>query len=409
MLTDVLITKTKPEPTREVRLNDSQGLHLVVLPTGRRYWRWDYTFNGRRKQLSFGKYPIVTLKAARERQRAARQILEDGADPSEVRRQEKVADFTATFSALATEYLEKAARTLDPKTINKKTTLIARYLLPTLGHKPIAKIVPADVFAVLTPIDRLGRHETAHRVRQLASEVFRFATASGRCLMDPAAHLVGALTPVTTRHHPALIAPKDVGQLLTAMDHADGSPFVCGALRLAPLVFVRPGELRNAIWKEFDLDGAMWRIPSARMKVDTHLDHLVPLSKQAVAILRDLKALAGSNPVVFPGMKHPSRPISDATLPTVLRRLGYSREQQSMHGLRTIAATHLRELGFDNDLVELQLAHKIANPVRAAYDRAARVPERVAMMQAYADHLESLKTGKVVDFTPRRVGTRRLV
>ena len=402
MLSDFTITKTKADPTREVRLNDGEGLHLVVLPNGRRYWRWDYTYQGRRKQLSFGRYPAVTLKLARARRQDGQQMLAEGTDPSDARKIDKVAATTDTFRAVATEWLAKEAATLAPRTLAKKTALLERYLFPALGSKRVSKILPPEVWAVLQPIDQLSKHDTAHRVRQLASEVFQFAIPTGRALMDPAAHLVKALTPVTTRHHPALITPREVGDLLNAIDQADGSPFICGALRLAPLVFVRPGELRNAAWKEFDLDGAMWRIPATRMKVHTGLDHLVPLSRQALVILRQLKAIAGDNVIVFPGLIHPSRPISDATLPTVLRRLGYTRHQQSMHGFRTIAATHLREIGWENDLVELQLAHKIANPVRAAYDRTARVPERVKMMQAWADHLDGLKAGNVLDFTPRR-------
>jgi len=402
MLTDVKVTKTKPDPTREIRLADQDGLHLVILPTGKRYWRWDYRHAGRRKQLSFGKYPIVSLVRAREKRLEAQQLLDAGTDPSLDRKRTKIAMAEHTFRAVAKEWLEKEAHTLGPRTVEKKRAQLDRYLLPALGPLPIATIQPPELWALLKPIERLSKHDTAHRVRQMASEIFRFAITTSRATINPATHLAGALKPVQTRHHPAIIEPRAVGQLLTAIDHADGSPFIVGALRVAPLLFVRSSELRDAVWTEFDLPGAMWRIPAARMKVKGGTDHLVPLSRQALAILRDLKVIAGNNPLVFQGLKHPSRPISDATLPTVLRRLGYSREQQSFHGFRTIAATHLREIGFDNDLVELQLAHKIANPVRAAYDRAARVPERVAMMQAYADHLDRLKGGNVVDFTPRR-------
>jgi len=406
MLTDFAITKTKPDPTREQRLADGEGLHLAVLPAGQRFWRWDYTYDGRRKQLSFGKYPVVTLKRAREKKLEAQRLLDQGMDPSVLRRHDKAAVGVDTFRAVAIEWLEKEARTLGKTTVAKKRSLVERYLVPALGALSVSRIRPIDVLNVLRPIDRLSKYETAHRVRQVAGEIFRFAIATQRALTDPSAHLTDALTPVQVRHHPALIEPKAVGQLLTAIDHADGSPFVCGALRLAPLLFVRPGELRLARWTEFDLDAAMWRIPAARMKVNTGVDHLVPLARQAVAILRDLQAIAGKNALVFPGLKHATRPISNATLPTVLRRLNYTQAQQSMHGFRTLAATHLRELGYDNDLVELQLAHQIANPVRAAYDRAARVPERIAMMQAYADHLDGLKTGTVVAFVPREARGR---
>jgi integrase len=375
---------------------------LRILPDGRRVWRWDYTYSGRRKQLSFGMYPRVTLKQAREKKAAAQQLLDAGTDPSVARKREKIATVTDTFKAVAEEWIEREAHTLGAGTLAKKRAQLDRYLLPALGALTVSRIAPADVLPLLQAIERRSKHDTAHRVRQMASEIFRFAVTTSRAATDPAALLSDALKPVKVRHHPSLIDPVAVGQLLTAIDHADGSPFIAGALCLAPLVFVRPGELRGARWTEIDLDAAMWRIPAARMKpTAVRIDHLVPLSTQAVAILRDLKVIAGENTLVFPGLKSPDRAISNATLPTVLRRLGYSREQQSIHGFRTLASTHLREIGFDNDLVELQLSHKIANPVRAAYDKAARVPERVKMMQAWADHLDDLKAGRVVAFTGR--------
>ena len=401
-LTDLHVTRTRIDPTREQRLADGDGLHLVILPTGKRYWRWDYTHAGRRKQLSFGKYPAVSLKRAREKKAEARALLDAGTDPSVARKRAKLAAVADTFRGVAAEWLVKDGHTLAPRTVAKKRAQLERYLLPALGGLPIAQITPPDVWPLLQAIERRNRIDTAHRVRQMASEIFRFAITTSRATIDPAGQLLGALKPVKTRHHPALIEPRQVGQLLTAIDHADAAPIVVGALQLAPLVFVRAGELRHAAWAEIDLEAALWRIPARRMKKNTGIDHLVPLSRQAVAILRDLKAITGDTPIVFPGLKHSSRPISDGTLGTVLRRLGYSREQQSVHGFRTIASTHLREIGFDSDLVELQLAHQIANPVRAAYDRAARVPERTRMMQAWADHLDGLKTGRVVDFVPVR-------
>lgn len=406
MLTDLEITKTKPDPTKTLRLSDGEGLHLRLLPNGRRLWRWDYAFNGRRKQLAFGRYPRVTLKQAREKRTAAQQLLDAGTDPSAARKRERIASASDTFKAVAEEWLDREAKTLDPQTTAKKRSLVKRYLEPALGALTVSRIGPAEVLPLLQAIERLSKHETAHRVRQIASEIFRFAVTTVRASSDPAALLSDALTPVTTRHHPSLLEPRAVGKLLEALDHADGSPFIVGALRLAPLLFVRPGELRKAEWAEFDLEGAMWRIPARRMKPTKErkehpVDHLVPLSTQALALLRELKALAGTNLIVFPGLKDPKRPYSDATLPTVLRRLGYSQAEQSVHGFRTLASTHLRELCFEGDLVELQLSHKIANPVRAAYDKAARVPERIRMMQAWADHLDAMKAGEFVAFTGR--------
>jgi integrase len=404
LLSDLAITRTKTDPAKELRLADGEGLHLAILPNGRRYWRWDYTFLGRRKQLSFGKYPIVTLQRAREKKREAQRILSEQIDPSAARKRAKVAAVAETFRAVAEEWLAREAHTLGVGTINKKRAHLIRYVYRALGAAPIATITAADVWALLKPIERLSKNETAHRVRMLISSICQYAIQTARATTNPGAQLAKALAPVQTRNHPALLDPAAVGELLTKIDHADGSPFVCGALRLAPLVFVRPGELRNARWREFDLDAAIWRIPAHRMKPTRdrqRIDHLVPLSTQAVALLRDLRAIAGDHPLVFPGMKDPESAISDATLSKVLRRLGYPREQQSMHGFRTLASTHLREIGFEGDLVELQLSHKIANPVRAAYDKAARIPERVRMMQRWADHLDDLKAGRVVAFTGR--------
>jgi integrase len=397
MLSDLKITKTKPDPTRELRLSDGEGLHIALLPNGKRFWRWDYTYNGRRKQLSFGKYPRVTLKHARERKLDAQRVLDAGTDPSVARQRDRIAASTDTFAAVAEEWLAREAHTLHPKTFTAKKARLEQYLLPALGALTIRKIAPLDVLPLLQAIERRAKHDTAHRVRQMASEIFRFAVTTARAETDPAALLGDALKPVLTRHHPAITDPVTAGQLLQAIDHADGSPFIAGALRLAPLVFVRPGELRGARWTEIDLDAGIWKIPAARMKpTAVRVDHVVPLSRQAVAILRDLQVLAGPDqPLVFPGVKSADRPISDATLPTVLRRLGYSAAQQSVHGFRTLASTHLREIGFENDLVELQLSHKITNPVRAAYDKAARIPERVRMMQAWADHLDALKAGAI--------------
>jgi integrase len=405
MLTDTEVSRTKPDPSRERRLSDGEGLYLVILPTGKRYWRWDYTFRGTRKTLSFGRYPIVTLKDARAKKLDAQKELARGIDPSTARRHAKIAAAVDTFEAVAEEWIELQRAKLHPKTWIAKRTRLYQYLIPTLGHRTVREIKPVDVLPLLQAIERQSKRDTAHRVRAMASEIFRYAAITSRGDIDPAALLGDALKPVETRHYPALTDPAEVGRLLTAIDQASGglSPFIVGALQLAPLVFVRPGELRGARWVEIDLEAATWRIPAARMKpTAVRIDHLVPLSTQAVAILRDLKTLAGADqPLVFPGLKSPDRPISDATLPTVLRRLGYAADQQSVHGFRTLASTHLREIGFEGDLVELQLSHKIANPVRAAYDKAARVPERVRMMQAWADHLDDLKAGRVVAFNGR--------
>ena len=375
MLSDLKITKTKPDPLKEIRLPDGEGLHVAILPNGRRFWRWDYTYNGRRKQLSFGKYPRVTLKEARAKKLEAQRVLDTGTDPSVARQREKVSATTDTFAAVAAEWLEREKATLGESTWIAKQSRVDTYLIPALGGRPIARIAPPDVLPLLQAIERLGKRDTAHRVRAMASEIFRYAVTTARAETDPAALLGDALKPITVRHHPSLIEPVAVGQLLTAIDHADGSAVIAGALRLAPLVFLRPGELRAARWAEIDLDAAIWRIPAARMKpTAVRIDHLVPLSTQAIALLRDLRTITGTNPLVFPGVKSAARPISDATLPTVLRRLGYAADVQSIHGFRTLASTHLREIGWENDLVELQLKVAAGEPLGFTRSRIPSAP-----------------------------------
>ena len=408
MLTELDIKHCKPDPDKVQRLSDGQAMYLLVNPDGTRYWRWDYQFDGRRKTISFGTYPVVTLKRAREKRLDAQRLLDRGTDPSVARREAKQTVKGDTFRTIAAEYSERLRKRLGPSTYSKKQSHLDRYLLPTLGPLSMSRITPSDVLRTLEPIEATGKHETVRRVRQLVGELFAFAIATGRAMADPSAHLTKALTAVTTTHRPALIGELEIGRLLRAMADCNGTAVVCAALQLAPLVFLRPFELRLAEWSEIEWEnplGPMWRIPVSRMKKTKNalrVDHLVPLAPQAVAILRRVQAITGEGRLVFPGVKHPDRAISDMTLLTALRRLGYAREEQSIHGFRTIGATRCREIGFDGDLVELQLAHQIPNQVRAAYDRAARVPERIAMMHAYADHLDELRTRAAkIDATAR--------
>lgn len=406
MLSDREIHNLKPQPGKTQRLTDGQNLYLLVYPNGARGWRWDYTFDGRRKTISLGRYtrpggsptnPIVTLKRAREKRVDAERLLDRGIDPSVAKQEAKSAVVASdTFAAVAEEFFAKHQKEIDPGTWSTKKSRLEQYLVPRLGSLTISRIEAKHILACVKPIDALGKHDTARRVRQLVGAIFEYAIATDRATADPSARLTKALTRVATKHRAALDNLLDMGRLVRAINGYTGSPVVAAALKLAPLVFLRPFELRNAEWKEFEFDndlGPMWRIPVRRMKRTSNslaVDHLVPLAPQAVAILRALHPLTGSGRLVFPGMRHRERPISDMTLTAALRRLGFAREEQSVHGFRTIGSTRCREIKFDGDLVELQLAHKIANPVRAAYDKAARVPERVAMMRAYADHLDDL-------------------
>jgi integrase len=275
-------------------------------------------------------------------------------------------------------------------------------VFPYIGKHPIEALKAADVLKVLRRIESRGTHETAHRVRSLCGRVFRYAVATGRAERDPTADLKGALAPANNENFAAITDPAKVGQLLRAIDGYVGQPTVHAALKLAPLVFVRPGELRAAEWSEFDLDGAEWRIPAERMKAGEL--HIVPLSSQALEIIADLQLITGDGKYLFPSLRTTSRPISDGTINAALRRLGYSAEEMTGHGFRTMASTLLNEKGWHPDLIELQLAHKDRNKVRAAYNRAERLAERRKMMQSWADYLDGLKAGGKVANIKKRAG-----
>lgn len=338
--------------------------------------------------ISFGAYPDVPLKLARDRREDARKLVAAGGDPAAQRKAER-AGIANTFEAIALEWLVKqkfAATTLD-----KADWTFKELIFPSLGSRPISSITAPEVLAVLQRIEARGKHETAHRTKQRISQVLRYAIATGRAEHDVTADLRGALTRVKTEHHAAITEPQRVGELLRAIDGYVGQPSTTYALRLVPYVFVRPGELRFAEWKEFDLEAAEWRIPAQKMKMAEY--HLVPLSRQAISILRELQPLTGAGKYLFPSLRTRERPISDATLTAALRRLGYSGDEQTAHGFRTIADTLLNELGFPPDIIELQLAHKERNKVRAAYNRAQRLEDRRKMMQEWANYLDGLRAG----------------
>lgn len=392
MLTEAAVKAAKPRE-KPYKLFDERGLYLLVTPESSRLWRLKYKFERREKLLSLGAYPDVSLKAARMRRDDARRVIADGVDPSAQRRAAKVAHGD-TFKAIAQEWLGRQ-KTLKEITIKRDQDRLENFVYPYIGTRPIGNITAPDLLAVLRRIESRGIHETAHRTRALCGRVFRYAVATGRAERDVSADLRGALTTAVTAHHSAIVEPQRVGELLRAIDGYTGQPETGAALRLAPLVFLRPGELRAAQWTEIDLDAAEWRVPGERMKMGEA--HVVPLATQAMKILRDIQPLTGTGKFVFPGLRSPSRPISENTINGALRRLGYSREEQTGHGFRTIASTLLNEQGWHPDLIELQLAHAERNQVRAAYNKAQRLPERRKMMQAWADYLDGLKAGgKVV-------------
>jgi len=399
MLTETKIRAAKPRQ-KPYKLSDGKGLHLAVDPSGGRWWRLRYRFEGREKMLSLGTYPEVGLALARERRDDARKLVAQGTDPSAARKAEKAAT-ADTLDALAGEFFRKEEAHLSSVTVAAARERYAKWLKPSLGKRPIAGITAPELLAALRRIEHLGKNETAHRVKTIFSRIARHAIAEGRGALeqDVSQHLRGALVPRQTENHAAITDPAKVGALLRAIDAYQGQPSALYALRLAPLVFVRPGELRGARWAEFELEGKepTWRIPGARMKMGA--EHLVPLSTQAATILRELQGVTGAGELVFPGLRSRSRPISNNTLMAALRRMGYSGEEQTAHGFRSIASTLLNEQGFPPDVIELQLAHTERNKVRAAYNKAQRLPERRKMMQAWADYLDGLKAGgNVVPF-----------
>lgn len=387
MLTEAAVKAAKPRE-KPYKLFDERGLYLLVTPESSRLWRLKYKFERREKLLSLGAYPDVSLKAARMRRDDARRVIADGVDPSAQRRAAKVAHGD-TFKAIAQEWLGKQ-KALKEITIKRDQDRLENFVYPYIGTRPIGNITAPDLLAVLRRIESRGIHETAHRTRALCGRIFRYAVATGRAERDVTADLRGALTTAVTAHHSAIVDPQRVGELLRAIDGYTGQPETAAALRLAPLVFLRPGELRAAQWTEIDLDAAEWRVPGERMKMGEA--HVVPLATQSVKILREIQPLTGAGKFVFPGLRSPSRPISENTINGALRRLGYSKDEQTGHGFRTIASTLLNEQGWHPDLIELQLAHAERNQVRAAYNKAQRLPERRKMMQAWADYLDQLRT-----------------
>lgn len=411
---DVTIRNTKPKD-KPFRISDGDGLYLLVNPDNTRWWRLDYSITGKRKTLSVGVYPKVGLAGARSRADEARQMVAAGTDPSDIRkakkeRQEKEREAELrisqglppvdSFEEIAREWFAKFSPGWVASHSDKIMSRLERDIFPWLGRKPIAEVKAPALLETLRRIEHRGAAETAHRALQNCGQIFRYAIASGKADSNPADALKGALAPVNPEHHASITDPAKVGELLRAIRGYQGSFTTQCALKLAPLVFVRPGELRNAEWAEIDLDGAEWRIPAEKMKM--RAVHIVPLSAQAVAILRELQPLTGRGRFVFPGVRDHDRPMSENTVNAALRRLGYSNDEMTGHGFRSMASTILNEQGWHRDAIERQLAHAERDSVRAAYNYAEHLPERKRMMQAWADYLDGLAAGGVVISINRR-------
>jgi integrase len=391
-LTDTTVRNAKPR-SKPFKLADGKGLFLQVTPSGGKWWRIKYRFDGKEKLLSCGVYPDTSLAKAREKCDAARKLLADGIDPGQHRKATKASRITQnanSFEAVAREWHSKYSPTWAPSHSNKIIRRLERDFFPWLGDKPINSITPPDLLKALRRIEERGAIETAHRAQQNCSQIFRYAIATGRAERDPAPDLRGALPATKATHLAALTQPEAIGALLRAIDDYQGTFTTKCALKLAPLVFVRPGELRAAEWREINLEKTEWNIPAERMKMRQPL--LVPLSTQAVAILQDIYALTGSGRYVFPSARTSLRPMSDNAILAALRRMGFSKEEMTGHGFRAMARTVLDEvLGVRPDFIEHQLGHAVRDPNGRAYNRTAHLAERRKMMQQWADYLEKLK------------------
>jgi len=395
-LTDLKVRSAKPKE-KPYKLSDFDGLYLLVTEKGQKWWRFRYRFNRKEKLLSMGTYPEITLADARQRRDEARRQIAHGIDPGAVRKAQKQADTkeTETFEVIAREWHTK----FKPSwTEGHATTIMSRLerdLFPWLGKRPIAEIKAPELLAVLRRVESRGALETAHRIRTIAGQVFRYSVATGRAERDPSADLKGAIPQPGEKHLAALTDPKDVAPLLRAIDGYNGHFVVKCALRLAPLFFVRPGELRKAEWAEIDLEQAVWNIPAHKMKMKQA--HIVPLCRQAIEILTELKALTGASKYVFPSGWTNTQPMSNNAILAALRRMGFEKGSMTGHGFRAMARTILDEvLQVRPDYIEHQLAHAVRDPNGRAYNRTSHLAERRKMMQTWADYLDGLKAGATV-------------
>jgi len=391
-LTDSAIRNAKPRE-KPYKLGDSGGLYLEVSPAGGKLWRLKYRFDGKEKRLALGAYPEITLAEVRERRDAARKELAAGIDPGVAKKAAKAARierYANSFEAIAREWHERQKSGWSAANSKKVLAMLENDAFPWFGSKPVADLRAPDILKAISKVEARGALESAHTILQTCGRVVRYAIATGRAEVDFTPGLRGALTSVKVKHRPALTDPAEVGALLRAIEAYKGTSEVHAALRLLPIIFCRPGELRGATWLEFDLDAATWSIPAERMKM--RRPHIVPLSRQAVAILKGIQPLTGRGEYVLPG-RGGKRPMSDMTVNAALRRLGYdTREEITAHGFRATARTLLHEvLRIDPAVIEHQLAHRVPDALGAAYNRTQFIDERRAMMQRWADYLEELK------------------
>ena len=395
-LSEMRVRTAKPKE-KPYKLTDGDGLFLLITPQDGKYFRFKYRFDGKEKLLAFGTYPEVSLADARQRRDEARKQIAHGIDPGAVRKAMKQAETEEkeTFEVIAREWHTKFTPTWTPGHAETIMSRLERDLFPWIGKRPMSEIKAPELLAVLRRVESRGALESAHRIRTIAGQVFRYAVATGRAERDPSTDLKGALPQPKENHHAAITDPKEVAPLLRAIDGYQGHFVVKCALRLAPMFFVRPGELRNAEWAEIDLEEAVWSIPAEKMKMKQA--HIVLLCRQAIEILTELKELTGNSKYVFPSGRTFARPMSNNAILAALRRMGYDNDTMTGHGFRAMARTILDEILHENPyVIEAQLAHRVPDPLGRAYNRTTHLPERRKMMQRWADYLDGLKQGAKV-------------
>lgn len=394
-LTDISVRNAKPK-AKAVKLSDGGGLFLLVSPAGGKLWRYSYRFDNKQKTLALGAYPEISLKEARDKHADARKLLANGIDPGENRKATKAAKVTNAANSFEVVAREWFAKHMADKADSHKDKVIQRLekdVFPWMGNRPIADIKAPELLAVIRRTEGRGALDTAHRIHQNCGQIFRYAVATGRAERDPSQDLRGAIPPARIKNFASITEPAKVAELLRAIDGFKGTFVVQCALLLAPMLFVRPGELRRAEWAGFDLDNATWRYYVTK----TRTEHQVPLSRQAISILRELHALSGHGRYVFPG-RDPQKSMSEAAINAALRRMGYDTKTEiTGHGFRAMARTILHEqLGIDPHVIEHQLAHKVPDALGTAYNRTKFLEQRTAMMQQWSDYLYKLKAGAQV-------------
>ena len=381
--------KAKDKP---YKMYDADGLFAIVTPTGGKWWRLKYMLEGKEKLLSLGTYPNTSLKGARDKRDEAKKLLARGINPSAQRQAVKagiIGKTENTFEAVTREWFEKHINNLAPSYSKKVHSLFEKRVFPLLGAKPFAEVEPSDILMVARRIEDDDAVETAHRLIQLCGQIFRYGIATTRVKYDVTSGLHGALSKVSVKHMATITDRKRIGELLRSIDSYGGFLPVKCALRLAPLLFVRPGELQKAEWTEFDFASAEWRIPAEKMKMKQR--HIVPLARQALGILEELRVYTGQGRFLFPSIRTDTKPIALESMLVAIRGMGFTKEEMTVHGFRGMASTLLNELGYNRDWIERQLAHGERDHVRAAYNHAEFLPERRRMMQEWANYLDSLK------------------